>query len=255
VSQSGGGAIGGVAFIRLTGGVSRCPTIDMSEYMEKHTVSRLVGAPPGRVDFDEGGTLTGSVRRHPHQVILFDEVEKAHEVAFEIILQVINEGRLTDGQGRTANFSDSIIVLTSKLGSQSIAELSESADLEAARPAVMQAVRDWFRPKFPDRLDEIVLFRSLARADMAAIVDIHLSGLRRRLSDRKITLELDVGAREWLAETGSSRPSEPPCHPPPTCRLVGGSNTTVMLWLPQARQIRRDTRRESGKFGPGTLFQ
>ncbi|TCZ53180.1 ATP-dependent chaperone ClpB [Roseicella aquatilis] len=176
--------------------------IDMSEYMEKHAVSRLVGAPPGYVGYDEGGALTEAIRRRPYQVILFDEVEKAHEDVFNILLQVLDDGRLTDGQGRTVDFRNTIIVLTSNLGSQAIAELPESADIEAARPAVMRAVRDRFRPEFLNRLDEIVLFRRLARGDMAAIVDIQLGRLRTLLEDRKIRLELDEGAREWLAEAG-----------------------------------------------------
>ncbi|TDH58198.1 ATP-dependent chaperone ClpB [Dankookia rubra] len=176
--------------------------IDMSEYMEKHAVSRLVGAPPGYVGYDEGGALTEAIRRRPYQVILFDEVEKAHEDVFNILLQVLDDGRLTDGQGRTVDFRNTIIVLTSNLGSQAIAELPETADIEAARPAVMRAVRDRFRPEFLNRLDEIVLFRRLARSDMASIVDIQLGGLRKLLEDRKIHLELDAAAREWLAEAG-----------------------------------------------------
>jgi len=176
--------------------------IDMSEYMEKHAVSRLVGAPPGYVGYDEGGALTEAIRRRPYQVILFDEVEKAHEDVFNILLQVLDDGRLTDGQGRTVDFRNTIIVLTSNLGSQAIAELPESADIEAARPAVMRAVRERFRPEFLNRLDEVVLFRRLARGDMAHIVDIQLVRLRKLLADRHITLELDDSAREWLAEAG-----------------------------------------------------
>jgi ATP-dependent Clp protease ATP-binding subunit ClpB len=176
--------------------------IDMSEFMEKHAVARLIGAPPGYVGYEEGGTLTEAIRRRPYQVILFDEVEKAHDDVFNILLQVLDDGRLTDGQGRTVDFRNTIIVLTSNLGSQAIAELPETSDIEAARPAVMRAVRERFRPEFLNRLDEVVLFRRLARADMASIVDIQLGGLRRLLEDRKITLELDDSAREWLAEAG-----------------------------------------------------
>jgi ATP-dependent Clp protease ATP-binding subunit ClpB len=176
--------------------------IDMSEYMEKHAVSRLIGAPPGYVGYDEGGALTEAIRRRPYQVVLFDEVEKAHEDVFNVLLQVLDDGRLTDGQGRTVDFRNTIIVLTSNLGSTAIAELPESADIEAARPAVMRAVRERFRPEFLNRLDEIVLFRRLARADMAAIVDIQLQRLLRLLGERKIGLELDPAAREWLAEAG-----------------------------------------------------
>jgi ATP-dependent Clp protease ATP-binding subunit ClpB len=174
----------------------------MSEYMEKHSVSRLIGAPPGYVGYDEGGALTEAVRRRPYQVILFDEIEKAHDDVFNVLLQVLDDGRLTDGQGRTVDFRNTIIVLTSNLGSTAIAELPESADIEAARPAVMRAVRERFRPEFLNRLDEVVLFRRLARGDMAAIVDIQLGRLRKLLADRQITLELDEGAREWLAEAG-----------------------------------------------------
>ena len=176
--------------------------IDMSEYMEKHAVSRLIGAPPGYVGYEEGGALTEAVRRRPYQVILFDEVEKAHDDVFNVLLQVLDDGRLTDGQGRTVDFRNTIIVLTSNLGAHAIAELPESADIEAARPAVMRSVRERFRPEFLNRLDEIVLFRRLARGDMASIVDIQLRGLRRLLEDRKITLALDEAAREWLAEAG-----------------------------------------------------
>jgi ATP-dependent Clp protease ATP-binding subunit ClpB len=170
--------------------------------MEKHAVSRLIGAPPGYVGYDEGGVLTEAIRRRPYQVILFDEVEKAHEDVFNVLLQVLDDGRLTDGQGRTVDFRNTIIVLTSNLGSQAIAELPESADIEAARPAVMRAVRDRFRPEFLNRLDEVVLFRRLAREDMASIVDIQLERLRQLLDDRKLQLELDDRAREWLAEAG-----------------------------------------------------
>ena len=176
--------------------------IDMSEYMEKHSVSRLIGAPPGYVGYDEGGALTEAVRRRPYQVLLFDEVEKAHDDVFNVLLQVLDDGRLTDGQGRTVDFRNTIIVLTSNLGSQAIAELPESSDIEAARPAVMRAVRERFRPEFLNRVDEIVLFRRLARGDMAAIVDIQLGRLRKLLADKQITLDLDESAREWLAEAG-----------------------------------------------------
>jgi ATP-dependent Clp protease ATP-binding subunit ClpB len=174
----------------------------MSEYMEKHSVSRLIGAPPGYVGYDEGGALTEAVRRRPYQVILFDEIEKAHDDVFNVLLQVLDDGRLTDGQGRTVDFRNTIIVLTSNLGSQAIAELPETSDIDAARPAVMRAVRERFRPEFLNRLDEIVLFRRLARGDMAAIVDIQLGRLRKLLADRNIALELDESAREWLAEAG-----------------------------------------------------
>jgi ATP-dependent Clp protease ATP-binding subunit ClpB len=176
--------------------------IDMSEFMEKHAVSRLIGAPPGYVGYEEGGTLTEAVRRRPYQVILFDEVEKAHDDVFNVLLQVLDDGRLTDGQGRTVDFRNAIIVLTSNLGSQAIAELPENAEVDTVRPAVMRAVRERFRPEFLNRLDEIVLFRRLARGDMSSIVDIQLQRLLKLLEDRKVTLELDDKAREWLAEAG-----------------------------------------------------
>jgi ATP-dependent Clp protease ATP-binding subunit ClpB len=176
--------------------------IDMSEFMERHAVSRLIGAPPGYVGYDEGGALTEAVRRQSYQVVLFDEVEKAHNDVFNILLQVLDEGRLTDGQGRTADFRNTIIVLTSNLGSATIAELSESADIEQAREAVMCEVRQRLSPEFLNRLDQIVLFRRLRRGDMIAIVDIQLRGLQQQLDDMKITLTLEPAARDWLAAAG-----------------------------------------------------
>ena len=176
--------------------------IDMSEFMEKHAVSRLIGAPPGYVGYDEGGVLTEAVRRRPYQVVLFDEVEKAHEDVFNVLLQVLDDGRLTDGQGRTVDFRNTIIVLTSNLGSDVLANQPEGEISPLAQAQVMKAVRDHFRPEFLNRLDEIVLFRRLQRADMAAIVEIQLERLRRLLVDRKVKLELDQRAMDWLAEAG-----------------------------------------------------
>jgi len=176
--------------------------IDMSEYMEKHSVARLIGAPPGYVGYDEGGSLTEAVRRRPYQVILFDEVEKAHPDVFNVLLQVLDDGRLTDGQGRTVDFRNTLIVLTSNLGSEALASLPEGADVERARGAVMAAVRDAFRPEFLNRLDEILLFRRLSREDMKGIVTIQLERLRKLLVDRKITLEVDSAASAWLANAG-----------------------------------------------------
>ena len=176
--------------------------IDMSEFMEKHAVSRLIGAPPGYVGYDEGGVLTEAVRRRPYQVILFDEVEKAHEDIFNILLQVLDDGRLTDGQGRTVDFRNTIIVLTSNLGSDVLAQQPEGEIPPLAQAQVMRVVREHFRPEFLNRLDEIVLFRRLQRADMASIVDIQLAGLLALLMDRHISLDLDDGARAWLADTG-----------------------------------------------------
>jgi ATP-dependent Clp protease ATP-binding subunit ClpB len=176
--------------------------IDMSEYMEKHAVSRLIGAPPGYVGYEEGGALTEAVRRRPYQVILFDEVEKAHEDVFNVLLQVLDDGRLTDGQGRTVDFRNTIIVLTSNLGSDILANLREDEDVDLVRGQVMNVVRARFRPEFLNRLDEIILFRRLGRAQMAAIVEIQLRRLRALLAERKITLELDDSAKAWLAEAG-----------------------------------------------------
>jgi ATP-dependent Clp protease ATP-binding subunit ClpB len=176
--------------------------IDMSEFMEKHAVSRLVGAPPGYVGYEEGGVLTEAVRRRPYQVILFDEVEKAHEDVFNILLQVLDDGRLTDGQGRTVDFKNTIIVLTSNLGSEILANQPDGEDVMMAEAAVMRVVRGHFRPEFLNRLDEIILFRRLQRADMSTIVDIQLKHLESLLADRKITLHLDQQARDWLANEG-----------------------------------------------------
>ena len=176
--------------------------IDMSEFMEKHSVSRLIGAPPGYVGYDEGGVLTEAVRRRPYQVVLFDEVEKAHEDVFNILLQVLDDGRLTDGQGRTVDFRNTIIVLTSNLGSEILAAQPEGEDTAMVQGQVMAVVRQHFRPEFLNRLDEIVLFRGLQRADIVSVVAIQLGCLRNILSDRKITIDLDHGALDWLASEG-----------------------------------------------------
>jgi ATP-dependent Clp protease ATP-binding subunit ClpB len=176
--------------------------IDMSEYMEKHSVSRLIGAPPGYVGYDEGGALTEAVRRRPYQVILFDEVEKAHPDVFNVLLQVLDDGRLTDGQGRTVDFRNTLIVLTSNLGSEILAGEPEGELLPAVRERVMGVVRGAFRPEFLNRLDEILIFHRLARGHMSVIVDIQLGRLRKMLADRKITLALDDRATAWLAEAG-----------------------------------------------------
>ena len=176
--------------------------VDMSEYMEKHSVARLIGAPPGYVGYDEGGALTEAVRRRPYQVILFDEIEKAHPEVFNVLLQVLDDGRLTDGHGRTVDFRNTLIVLTSNLGAEVLAHQAEGEDSGAVRPAVMEIVRAAFRPEFLNRLDEILLFHRLSRSDMTGIVDIQLERLRRLLADRDITLELDGNARAWLADAG-----------------------------------------------------
>ncbi|MHC9236042.1 ATP-dependent chaperone ClpB [Pseudooceanicola sp. 502str34] len=176
--------------------------IDMSEFMEKHSVARLIGAPPGYVGYDEGGVLTEAVRRRPYQVVLFDEVEKAHPDVFNVLLQVLDDGVLTDGQGRRVDFKQTLIVLTSNLGAQALSQLPEGADAADAKRDVMDAVKAHFRPEFLNRLDEIIVFDRLARADMDGIVTIQLGRLEKRLAGRKIHLALDEGARKWLADEG-----------------------------------------------------
>ncbi len=176
--------------------------IDMSEFMEKHSVARLIGAPPGYVGYEEGGVLTEAVRRRPYQVVLFDEVEKAHSDVFNVLLQVLDDGRLTDGQGRTVDFTNTIIILTSNLGSQFIASLGEGEDVDKVEPQVMEIVRGHFRPEFLNRLDEIILFHRLAAEHMAPIVDIQVARVARLLADRKVSLTLSDGARAWLGRVG-----------------------------------------------------
>jgi len=176
--------------------------IDMSEFMEKHSVARLIGAPPGYVGYDEGGVLTEAVRRRPYQVVLFDEVEKAHPDVFNVLLQVLDDGILTDGQGRTVDFKQTLIVLTSNLGSQALSQLPEGTDSSAAKRDVMAAVRAHFRPEFLNRLDEIIVFDRLTRSEMGGIVEIQLRRLEKRLLARKITLDLDAAAKQWLADEG-----------------------------------------------------
>ena len=176
--------------------------IDMSEFMEKHAVSRLIGAPPGYVGYDEGGVLTEAVRRRPYQVVLFDEVEKAHPDVFNVLLQVLDDGQLTDGQGRTVDFKQTLIILTSNLGAQALSQLPDGADSADAKRDVMDAVRAHFRPEFLNRLDETIIFDRLGRADMDGIVDIQLARLQKRLMGRKITLAFDDVAKTWLADEG-----------------------------------------------------
>ncbi|SEO70699.1 ATP-dependent Clp protease ATP-binding subunit ClpB [Salinihabitans flavidus] len=178
--------------------------IDMSEFMEKHSVSRLIGAPPGYVGYDEGGVLTEAVRRRPYQVVLFDEVEKAHPDVFNVLLQVLDDGVLTDGQGHRVDFKQTLIVLTSNLGSQALSRLPEGADSDQAKAEVMEAVQAHFRPEFLNRLDETIIFDRLGREDMGGIVDIQLGLLRKRLAARKIHIEVDDAAKEWLANEGYS---------------------------------------------------
>ncbi len=176
--------------------------LDMSEYMEKHSVSRMIGAPPGYVGYDEGGALTEAIRRRPYQVVLFDEVEKAHPDVFNILLQVLDDGRLTDGQGRTVDFSNTVLIMTSNLGSEYLVNQKDGADVEEVRDQVMEAVRASFRPEFLNRLDEILLFSRLNRTHMSGIIDIQLKYLDTLLADRHVVLELDSEAKEWLVTKG-----------------------------------------------------
>jgi len=176
--------------------------IDMSEFMEKHAVARLIGAPPGYVGYEEGGVLTEAVRRRPYQVVLFDEVEKAHSDVFNVLLQVLDDGRLTDGQGRVVDFTNTLIILTSNLGSQYLAGLDEGQDVASVEPQVMEVVRSHFRPEFLNRLDEIILFHRLGLEHMAPIVDIQVGRVAKLLKDRKITLDLTEAARRWLGRVG-----------------------------------------------------
>ncbi len=176
--------------------------IDMSEYMEKHSVARLIGAPPGYVGYDEGGALTEAVRRRPYQVILFDEIEKAHPDVFNVLLQVLDDGRLTDGQGHTVDFRNTLIVMTSNLGADFLVNQPDGQDTDAVKDQVMAVVRSAFRPEFLNRIDEIILFHRLKRSEMTKIVDIQMKRLAKLLEDRKIEIKLDPSAREWLAEKG-----------------------------------------------------
>ena len=176
--------------------------VDMSEFMEKHSVARLIGAPPGYVGYEEGGVITEAVRRRPYQVILFDEVEKAHPDVFNVMLQVLDEGRLTDGQGRTIDFRNTLIIMTSNLGAEYLVGLGDNDDVSAVRDDIMGIVRGHFRPEFLNRLDDIVLFERLKRTHMSKIVEIQLGRLSSLLADRKITLDLDEDAQSWLADKG-----------------------------------------------------
>ena len=176
--------------------------IDMSEYMEKHSVARLIGAPPGYVGYEEGGALTEAVRRRPYQVVLFDEIEKAHSDVFNVLLQVLDDGRLTDGQGRTVDFRNTLIIMTSNLGAEYLVQQAENEDPHIVQARVMVTVREHFRPEFLNRVDEILIFHRLKRDQMATIVDIQMTRLQKLLDERHIKLELDDAAREWLAMEG-----------------------------------------------------
>jgi ATP-dependent Clp protease ATP-binding subunit ClpB len=176
--------------------------IDMSEYMEKHSVARLLGAPPGYVGYEEGGALTEAVRRRPYQVVLFDEIEKAHPDVFNVLLQVLDDGRLTDGQGHAVDFRNTLIVMTSNLGAEYLVNQAEGQDSDAVKDQVMAVVRASFRPEFLNRVDEIILFHRLKREQMGRIVDIQIARLQKLLDERKITIVLEAKARDWLAERG-----------------------------------------------------
>jgi ATP-dependent Clp protease ATP-binding subunit ClpB len=176
--------------------------LDMSEFMEKHSVSRLIGAPPGYVGYDEGGMLTEAVRHRPYQVVLFDEVEKAHPDVFNILLQVLDDGRLTDGHGRTVDFKNVVLIMTSNLGAEVLANQPEGEDSEAVRGDMMEVVKASFRPEFLNRIDEVLLFHRLSRPHMTGIVEIQLRQLIGMLEDRKITLDIDEAAKTWLADKG-----------------------------------------------------
>ena len=224
--------------------------IDMSEYMEKHSVARLIGAPPGYVGYEEGGALTEAVRRRPYQVILFDEIEKAHPDVFNVLLQVLDDGRLTDGQGRTVDFRNTLIIMTSNLGAEYLVNLKETEDVDVVREQVMAVVRANFRPEFLNRVDEVILFHRLKREQMETIVDIQLERLKKLLADRKITLELDDSARKWLAEKGydpayGARPAEAR-HPEAAAGPAGGED-------PARRSPRRRRREDHRRHRPPAL--
>ena len=176
--------------------------IDMSEYMERHAVARLIGAPPGYVGYEEGGTLTEAIRRRPYQLVLFDEVEKAHEDVFNVLLQLLDDGRLTDGQGRTANFTNTLVVMTSNLGSEILAQQGEQKEFEVSRVAVMDLVRRSFRPEFLNRIDDMIVFQKLDRDQMVSIVRIQLDRLQILLNSRRINIDVTGSAIKWLAEVG-----------------------------------------------------
>ncbi len=213
--------------------------IDMSEFMEKHSVARLIGAPPGYVGYEEGGYLTEAVRRRPYSVILLDEVEKAHPDVFNVLLQVLDDGRLTDGQGRTVDFRNTVVIMTSNLGSQVIQELAGEANYDKMKAAVMEIVGQHFRPEFINRVDDVVVFHPLGREHIRSIVDIQLGHLRKRLAERDIGFELDDAARDLLGEAGF----DPVYGARPLKRAI-----QHQLENPLAQRILR------GEFGPGDVI-
>ena len=214
--------------------------IDMSEYMEKHAVARLIGAPPGYVGYEEGGSLTEAVRRRPYQVVLFDEVEKAHPDIFNVLLQLLDEGHLTDGQGRRVDFANTIVLLTSNIGADHLLALGDDEDSEAARKEVMAEVQATFRPEFLNRLDEVLLFHRLSPHHMGAIVDIQFARLQARLAERGVTLRLDGEAAAWLAARGY----DPQFGARPLQRVI---KNTVQNPLAEALL--------EGRFGDGDLVE
>jgi ATP-dependent Clp protease ATP-binding subunit ClpB len=214
--------------------------LDMSEFMEKHSVARLIGAPPGYVGYEEGGYLTEAVRRRPYSVLLLDEVEKAHPDVFNVLLQVLDDGRLTDGQGRTVDFRNTVIIMTSNLGSHVIQELTGEANYAKMKQAVMEIVQQHFRPEFINRVDDIVVFHPLGRDQLRSIVDIQLGYLRRRLAERDIELTLDDSARDLLGEAGF----DPVYGARPLKRAI-----QQQVENPLAQRILK------GEFGPGSRVQ
>jgi ATP-dependent Clp protease ATP-binding subunit ClpB len=217
--------------------------------MEKHSVARLIGAPPGYVGYEEGGALTEAVRRRPYQVVLFDEIEKAHPDVFNVLLQVLDDGRLTDGQGRTVDFRNVLIVMTSNLGSEYLVNQPEGEDTDAVRDEVMAVVRAHFRPEFLNRVDDIILFHRLQRSEMGAIVDIQLARLQKLLDERKITLTLDPTARGWLAEKGY----DPSYGARPLKRVIQKNVQDPLAELILSGQI-HDGEEVPVRLGPGGLM-
>jgi ATP-dependent Clp protease ATP-binding subunit ClpB len=227
--------------------------IDMSEYMEKHTVARLIGAPPGYVGYEEGGQLTEAVRRRPYCVILFDEIEKAHHDVFNVMLQILDDGRLTDGQGRTVDFKNSVVIMTSNIGSQVILSYRGGADedaYEAMKREVLEALRGHFRPEFLNRVDEIVVFHGLTREQLGAIVEIQLGRLRQRLAERKIALDLTPAARDHFANTGY----DPVYGARPLKRLLQKEIETALARKILAGEV-KDGSRIVVDVGPGGQLQ
>ncbi len=221
----------------------------MSEYQERHTVSRLIGAPPGYVGYEEGGQLTEAVRRRPYSVILLDEVEKAHQDAFNVLLQLLDDGRLTDGQGRTVDFRNTVVVMTSNIGSQWFS--SDALSPEQQRERVLEEVRATFRPEFVNRLDEILVFHPLGKDEIAGVVDIQIHGLLQRLADRKLAVELTPAAREYLALKGY----DPAYGARPLKRLIQKEVQDVLAMKLLAGEMREGQAIEIDRGGEGLEFR